>query len=232
MPSTMPSSQPSSQPSETPSANPSQGCDNIRTDCGWGFFNPWTCQCDCPAGICRDNNQQCYTPCQETIDTNPFAGCHPGWDCPWFPDTNAGHCRSEMHQVNQFQIYRTAKECCDEHFGGRRKCLKTSKDSHPPFPWPMHFPGTPEYEAYRPQEAENHWGTEAGNAVAWFPDLLNKANCVQGDNYENWMSENGYNDSYLFGTAEKCCEKWYPERAGKDCTLEISRDAFTYHFCP
>ena len=70
-PSTQPSSQPSmnpsmapsSQPSETPSANPSQGCANTRTDCGWGIFNPWTCRCDCPAGICLDNNEQCYLPC-------------------------------------------------------------------------------------------------------------------------------------------------------------------------
>ena len=85
-PSTQPSSQPSmnpsmapsSQPSETPSANPSQGCANTRTDCGWGIFNPWTCRCDCPAGICLDNNEQCYLPCRETINTNPWGGCSPG----------------------------------------------------------------------------------------------------------------------------------------------------------
>ena len=97
-----------------------------------------------------------------------------------------------------------------------------SKDSHSPFPWPIHFPGTPEHVTYRPQEAENHWGTEAGNGFAWFPDLHNKANCVQGNNYEDWMSENGYNDWYLFGSAEKCCEKWYPARTGKGCELKNS----------
>ncbi len=91
-PSSQPSSQPSEfmgvpsgQPSESPSANPSQGCENIRTDCGWGIFNPWTCRCDCPVGICLDHNEQCYHPCRETINTNPWAGCSPGWDCPWFP---------------------------------------------------------------------------------------------------------------------------------------------------
>ena len=40
------------------------------------------------------------------------------------------------------------------------------------------------------------------------------------------MSENGYNEWYLFGSAEKCCEKWYPERTGEDCTsLKNSLDA-------
>ena len=204
MPSTQPSTQPSSQPSESPSANPSQGCDNIRTDCGWGIFNPWTCQCDCPAGICLDDNQQCYTPCQKTINVNPFAGCSPGWDCPWFPDHEKGFCVSVLHQPNEFEIYRTAKECCDEHYGGSTNCItraKTVGEGHAPFPWvslpprratnsmifashiirlqPIHFPGTPEYRPFRPPEAENWWGTKAGNSARWFPDLINKQNwCV------------------------------------------------------
>jgi hypothetical protein len=83
--------------------------------CGYGIFNPWTvsthivplkllwltesshlpfeiiqCRCDCPVGICLDDNEQCYLPCQDTINTNPWAGCRPGWDCPWFPDKTAG----------------------------------------------------------------------------------------------------------------------------------------------
>ena len=78
-PSSNPSQMPSSIPSESPSSNPSQGCENIRGDCGWGIFNPWTCQCDCPVGICRDNNGYCLNPCQESINVNPFAGCAPGW---------------------------------------------------------------------------------------------------------------------------------------------------------
>merc|ERR1711906_11090 len=81
-----PSTQPSSMPSETPSANPSRSCENLRTDCGWGIFNPWTCVCDCAVGYCYDGNDQCYLPCAETINNNPFGGCSPGWDCTWFPD--------------------------------------------------------------------------------------------------------------------------------------------------
>merc|ERR1719223_1927624 len=230
MPSSIPSEQPSSQPSESPSANPSQGCDNIRTDCGWGIFNPWTCRCDCPAGICLDDNEQCYTPCQETIDTNPFAGCSPGWDCPWFPDQESGFCKSMLHQPNEFEIYRTAKECCDEHYGGSTDCMtkaKTVGEGHAPFPWPIHFPGTSEHRPHRPYEAENWWGTEAGNgspdnhlhsySKKWFPDLVNKQNCVYGANYEDFMSEeDAFRDEYLFTTSENCCQKWYPH-LGANC---------------
>ncbi|EJK69569.1 hypothetical protein THAOC_09158, partial [Thalassiosira oceanica] len=167
IPSTQPSSQPSatpsvipsSQPSDGPSAYPSQGCGNIQNDCGWGILNPWTCRCDCPAGICLDDNLQCYIPCQETIDRNPFAGCLPGWDCPWFPDQENGFCKSKEHQPNEFEIYRTTKECCDEHFGGSADCM--TKSDHRPF---------------QPLEAVNWWGTDVGNSAKWFPDLFNKKN--------------------------------------------------------
>ena len=54
-------------------------------------LNSRQCRCDCPAGICLDDNEQCYTTCDETIDTNPWAGCSPGWDCPWFPDDESGY---------------------------------------------------------------------------------------------------------------------------------------------
>ncbi len=71
------------------------------------------CQCDCPVGICFDSNEQCYIQCSDSIDINPFAGCAPGWDCPWFFDATANHCKSEMHQTETYVIYRTAKECCE-----------------------------------------------------------------------------------------------------------------------
>jgi len=203
-------------PSEAPSANPSQGCENVSTDCGWGLFNPWTCRCDCPAGICLDNNEQCYTPCQETINVNPFAGCTSGWDCPWFPDSDAGHCLSEMHQPNKFEIYRTASECCKEHYGGSAICLTKSKASHDPFAWPIHFPGTDEYRANRQSDPEELWGTDASNIGRWFPDQINELNCKWGNNYENWMTEDGFAPYYLFSNSEDCCEKWYPS-LGSGC---------------
>jgi hypothetical protein len=67
-----------------------------------------------------------------------------------------------------------------------------------------------------PEEAENIWGTENSHRVAWFPDLINKLNCVQGRNYENWMQEDGFGPYYLFDDPAECCEKWYPAR-GSSC---------------
>jgi len=208
----IPSTQPSSQPSESPSANPSQGCDNIRTDCGWGIFNPWTCQCDCPVGICRDNNGYCLNPCQDTINVNPFAGCVPGWDCPWHP-SNDGYCKSEMHIPNEFMIYRSAKDCCQEHYGGSAQCVTDSKNLGAKSR-SSEFPNTSNY--YAPVEADNIWQTEQGQAPRWFPDLYNKQNCVYGSNYESWMNEGDFKESYLSKTSARCCDSWYPTK-GSDC---------------
>lgn len=132
-----------------------------------------------------------YTPCRETINTNPWAGCSPGWDCPWYPDQESGHCKSELHQPNNFEIYRTSKECCDEHFSRSSSCLEDSKNSHAPFPWPIHFPGTDEHRPWSPPNAAHDWATQANHRTAWFPDLIGKLNCVRGKNYENWMQEEG-----------------------------------------
>ena len=104
-------------------------------------INPLYCPSDTSfrlcvsVGYCYDGNDQCYLPCAETINNNPFGGCSPGWDCPWFPDPAAGHCRSEMHPTQQFDIYRTSGQCCDAHFAGSSTCVQESKDSHPPFAW-------------------------------------------------------------------------------------------------
>jgi insulin receptor substrate 1 len=62
---------------------------------------------------------------------------------------------------------------------------------------------------------EHHWGTEAGNPIRWFPDLINQLNCVVGTNYEEWMTNEGFEEDYLFFDGPDCCEKWYPDKA--DC---------------
>lgn len=185
-------------------------------------------------GICLDNNEQCYHPCRETIDTNPWAGCAPGWDCPWFPSPDESRCLSQVHQPNNFEIYRTAGMCCDEHFRGNADCEAESKNPHmrtvgselhlrddgphsaDPNPWPIHFPGTENHRPWAPLEAENHWGTENSHINRWFPDSHNKMNCVYGRNYENWYQDEGFIEFYLFRDAEDCCEAWYPAR-GSSC---------------
>ena len=112
-----------------------------------------------------------------------------------------------MHQPNHFEIYRTSKECCDAHFGS--SCLETSQASHDPFPWQIHFPGTEPYtRPFAPDEAAGHSGTEASHRQVWFPDLINRGNCVYGSNYEHWMNEEGFGPHYLFQEPDDCCKKW------------------------
>lgn len=119
-----------------------------------------------------------------------------------------------MHQPNHFEIYRTSIECCAEHFPGS-SCVEDSKNSADPFPWQIHFPGTDEHRPFAPYETAGDWGTQASHRVAWFPDLINKLNCVRGSNYENWMTEEGFGEHYLFDHSKECCKKWYPLKS--DC---------------
>lgn len=114
------------------------------------------------------------------------------------------YCRSVLHLPNNIlKIYRTSKECCDENFSSSSSsCLQESNDSHAPFPWPLHD------RAFAPPVAKNMWGTDASHKVKWFPDLINKLNCVSGSNYENWMQLEGFETHYLFDDEIDCCETW------------------------
>jgi len=173
----------------------------LRTDCGYGIFNPWTCQCDCPVGICFDGNEQCYIQCSDSIDINPFAGCAPGWDCPWYYDSAAGFCKSEMHQTETYVIYRTTKECCEAN-SDSADCIEVSKREAAPFPFRI-YPD-------RPMQPP-----PGGRSRKYFPDLSNKLNCVYSLRYEDWMMTDGYEGYYLFDNAGDCCDMWYPTRT--DC---------------
>ena len=113
------------------------------------------------------------------------------------------YCKSEVNQPNKYEIYRLAQECCDKQFPGSSTCLQDSNDSHAPFPWPVL------YRPNAPPVAKNIWGTEASHTTQWFPDLINKQNCVRGNNYENWMQTDGFQGLYLFGNnSTNCCKKW------------------------
>ena len=122
----------------------------------------------------------------------------------WLSRSRCSYCKSEMHQPNHFEIYRTSPECCKAHFPSSSTCLQDSKDSHAPFP----FPAWPRQRPYSPGDAASDSGTESSHGVRWFPDLINKLNCVRGSNYENWMTTEGYEAYYLFTNSTLCCEKW------------------------
>lgn len=111
-----------------------------------------------------------------------------------------------MHIPNKFELYRTAQQCCEDRFPNSASCTSDSKAQYEI--------GTG-FNMQYPTDAENHWGVEESHTEKWFPDLINKRNCVQGRNYENWMNAEGFQEEYLFNDALDCCEKWYPSRS--DC---------------
>ena len=133
-------------------------------------------------------------------------------DCPWHPSDD-GYCKSEMHIPNEFEIYRSAKDCCQEHFGGSAQCVTDSKNLGANSR-SSEFPDTSNY--YAPVEADNAWQTEQGQEPKWFPDLYNKRNCVYGSNYESWMNDEDFRESYLSKTSTRCCENWFSDK-GSDC---------------
>lgn len=96
------------------------------------------CVCDCAVGICTDRDNYCSEPCADQYTTNVFAGCQPGWDCPWHADSVTGYCVSEMVTSRTTKIFRTAKQCCDEEFKSSGTCVTESKDNAPPFPYPVY----------------------------------------------------------------------------------------------
>jgi len=86
---------------------------------------------------------------------------------------------SEMHQPNTFEIYPLPHPQ-----GGLQRPLRRERDDcmvksqhregphqgNDPFPWAIHFPGTePWTRPFAPNEAENHWGTEASHRARCSP---------------------------------------------------------------
>mmetsp|Transcript_34642 Transcript_34642/g.58797 ORF Transcript_34642/g.58797 Transcript_34642/m.58797 type:complete len:181 (+) Transcript_34642:613-1155(+) len=81
---------------------------------------PQTFQCDCDPGFCLSANQQCYDGCTTHLDFNPFGGCRPGIDCPWFPDKLGGaYCSSSANFAGIYNLHETAEICCQEHFSAQ-----------------------------------------------------------------------------------------------------------------
>lgn len=116
-----------------------------------------------------------------------------------------------MHLSQQYEIYRTASECCEAHFKGSSTCLDDSRASHVPYPWPIY-----QVRGDSPPP---------GKDSKWYPDLSNKINCVYGKRYDEWMAADGYDTYYLFPSSTKCCDMWYPQRSDcPDTSGEVSSE--------
>lgn len=166
-------------------------------DCGWGIWNVWTCQCDCAPGFCLSSNQECYDGCTTHLDFNPFGGCTPGCDCPWYPDSSGKtHCVSTVNFAGIYNIHRTAEQCCQKHFGylDTGNCVEESEGSI--------------------AVAQDDTAERDMRPKYYYPDLFGRDNCIYHNGYYDWMME-ANSESYLFSTDAECCSMFYPART--DC---------------
>lgn len=164
--------------------------------CGWGVWNQYTCQCDCNPGFCLSANQKCYDGCTTHEEFNPWGGCRPGIDCPWFPEKHGkSHCTSSANFAGIHNLHETAEICCKEQFGGNvNSCVQSSI---------THVEAQIEIVQERLTRPRYYW-----------PDLHGKENCVFDSDYNDWM-EGSHKDFYLFDNEVGCCGTWYPNRP--DC---------------
>ncbi|KAL9179752.1 hypothetical protein ACHAXT_007722 [Thalassiosira profunda] len=169
-------------------------------DCGWGIWNDCTCQCVCDPGLCLSANGKCYDGCLTQEDHNPYGGCVPGVDCPWYPSKlGEPHCESSANFAGVHGLRETAELCCKQHFGGLNQatCAADSKAD------------------VAAEEAKV--AADLARQEFFYADQHGKQNCVFNSDYEDWMT--GANaEHYLFEEAEPCCEKFYPART--DCPYE------------
>ena len=150
-----------------------------------------------------------------------FLRCVPGWDCPWFANTRTGLCETKTDLVNEPEIYRTAKACCEENFPGSASCEYDSLAvwGHPSNAGELFFGFCLLFSlknvlttaliliAYPPWAPVG--SNDANSKPQWFfPDLSDNNNCLRGNNYEDWMLEEGFSDYYLFVSGDDCCKMW------------------------
>lgn len=158
----------------------------------------WTCQCDCSPGFCLSANSLCYDGCTTRTTFNPFGGCIPGTDCPWYPEPNGETwCVSTVNVAGQYRLSRTVEQCCEKHFSylNLDACVQKSEQS---------------VEVAKASVTET-----AERPKFYYPDLYGRNNCIYWNGYYEWMEREGMSDSYLFSSATDCCDLWYPART--DC---------------
>lgn len=99
--------------------------------------------------------------------------------------------------MNEHEIYRTAQACCEDNFAGSSTCAYDS----------LAVWGHPSNAAYPPWLPANPNAVNT-NPPKYFPALGDNNNCIRGNNYEEWMAEEGFSDFYLFDDGSDCCKMW------------------------
>ena len=103
-------------------------------------------------------------------DHNPYGGCHPGVDCPWYPSkTGEPHCESSANFAGIHGLRESAELCCRQHFSqlNRATCVIDSEA---------------DVAAEKAKVAQ-----DLAREKYYYPDLHGKQNCVFSNHYEDWM---------------------------------------------
>ena len=127
------------------------------------------------------------------MDFNPFGGCIPGIDCPWYPDPSGKtFCVSTVNLSGQYNIHRTSTQCCEKHFSylDTQGCVEESEQSV--------------------EDAKDDQEQVALRPYFYYPDIYGRDNCIYNNMYYEWMMALIVCDDYLFPSMEDCCSKWYP----------------------
>lgn len=99
---------------------------------------------------------------------NPWGGCRPGVDCPWFPDKHGkSHCTSSANFAGIYNVHETVEMCCSEHFYNVNSCVESSTRT---------IKAQKETVQKRLKRPRYYW-----------PDLHGKQNCVFDSDYNDWM---------------------------------------------
>ena len=104
-------------------------------------------------------------------DHNPYGGCVPGVDCPWYPSKlGEPHCESSANFAGVHGLRETAELCCKQHFGGLNQatCAADSKAD------------------VAAEEAKV--AADLARQEFFYADQHGKQNCVFNSDYEDWMT--------------------------------------------
>jgi len=111
-------------------------CPAPSSECGYGLWNVYSCQCDCIKPFCRDGNGDCYVP-GGSCDENPFKDCTNSVDCPWwiFGEDSERCYTGNKIPAGVWDLFASEQACCGKH-----KLCDTMKPTSEPTKQPIAAP--------------------------------------------------------------------------------------------
>ena len=103
-------------------------------------------------------------------DFNPYGGCIPGVDCPWYRSKiGEPHCESSANFAGIHGLRETAESCCKMHFSALNvvSCVQNS---------------IADVVAEEAKVAQ-----DLARTKYFYPDMHGRQNCVFSSDYQDWM---------------------------------------------